>query len=264
MKLFNRYTLSILLFSSAIACKKIINVDLNNAAPVLVVQGNVTNEAGPYTVKLTKSVSYSADNVYPTVSGAIVKITDDSTGVADLLSEVSAGVYATNVTKGSPLHTYHLYINAEGKEYTAVSTMPQQVFLDSLTFLTTAFFGRKATNPIPNFQDIAGIYNAYRFLETVNSTPLKQIFVFNDRLSDGKYIARQLNNDSTYIQIGDTVKVEMQCIDKPNFTYFKELSGQDPTNGQPTSPSNPTSNVSNGALGYFNAHTVQKVQKVFN
>lgn len=264
MKLFNRYTLAVILFTTAMACKKIINVNLNNAAPVLVVQGNVTNESGPYIVKLTKSVYYSADNVYPAVTGATVKITDDSTGVVDVLTEISSGVYATNTTKGSPQYTYHLYINVAGVEYAAVSTMPNQVLLDSLTFLTTDIFGKKQTNPMPNFQDPAGIYNAYRFVETVNNRPLKQIYVFDDRLSDGRYISRQLNNDSSYIQHGDTVKLEMRCIDKNVFTYFKELSGQDPTNGQPTSPANPTSNVSNGALGYFSAHTVQRVQKVFN
>ncbi len=253
-----------MLFTSAMACKKIISVDLNNAAPVLVVQGDVTNEAGPYSVKLTKSISYTSDNLYPSVSGATVKITDDSTGIVDVLTETATGIYSTNATQGKPLHTYHLYIKAEGKEYAAVSTMPQQVTMDSLTFLTTNFFSRKQTNPMPNFQDPVGIYNAYRFVEMVNSRPLKQIYVFNDRLSDGRYISRQLNNDSSYIQPGDTVKLEMRCIDKNVFTYFKELSGQDPTNGQPTSPANPTSNITNGALGYFSAHTVQRTQKVFN
>ena len=264
MRLFNKYTLTAMLFTSAMACKKIITVDLNNAAPVLVVQGNITNEAGPYTVKLSKSVSYSADNVYPAVTGAVVKITDDSSGIIDVLTETANGIYVTDGIQGTPTHTYHLYIKAEGKEYTSVSTMPQQVLIDSLSFLTTVAFSRKQTNPIPNFQDPAGIYNAYRFLETINSTPSKQIFVFDDRLSDGRYIARQLNNDSTYIQSGDTIRLEMQCIDKQNFEYFKELSRQDPTNGQPTSPANPTSIISNGALGYFSAHTVQRTQKVFN
>jgi hypothetical protein len=264
MKLFNKYSLTALLFTTAMACKKIITVDLNNAAPVLVVQGNITNESGPYAVKLTKSISYSADNDYPAVSSAVVKITDDSTGVVDILTETGKGVYITNATQGNPLHTYHLYIKAEGKEYTAVSTMPKQVLLDSLSFFTTVAFNRKQTNPLPNFQDPLGTYNAYRFLQTTNSTPSKQIFVFNDRLSDGRYISRQLNNDSSYIQSGDTVRLEMQCIDKDNFEYLKELSRRDPTNGQPTSPANPTNLISNGALGYFSAHTVQRVQKVFN
>ncbi len=264
MKLRNRNTISLVLFIGMLACKKVINVNLNNAAPALVVQGNVTNETGPYMVKLTQTVNYSADNIYPAVTGATVKITDDSTGIVDVLTEMPNGIYQTNTTLGSPLHTYHLYIKANGQEYTAISTMPKQVILDSITFFTNSGFGRSVTNPLANFQDPAGVYNAYRFLETINIRPSKQIFVLNDRLSDGRYISRQLFNDSAYIQKGDSIQIEMQCIDKPSFEYFKVLSGQDATNGQPTSPANPISNVSNGALGYFSAHTVQRMKRVFN
>ena len=263
MKLLNRYTISSILFIGLLACKKVINVNLNSAAPTLVVQGDITTDNEPYNVKLTQSVNYSADNIYPSVTGATVKITDDSTGTVDVLTEMASGIYQTNNTQGVPLHTYHLYIKTNGQEYTATSIMPKQVKLDSITFFTNAGFGRSITNPLANFQDSAGIYNAYRFLETINSRPSKQIFVFSDRFSDGKYISRQLFNDSAYIQKGDTIQLEMQCVDKPSFEYFKVLSGQDANNGQPTSPANPTSNVSNGALGYFSAHTVQRMRKVY-
>jgi hypothetical protein len=141
--------------------------------------------------------------------------------------------------------------------------MPKQVLLDSLTFQTNTGFGNSVTNVLPNFKDPANEYNAYQFLQSINGKLSKQIFVFDDRLSDGRYISRQLFNDSAYIQKLDTIQIEMQCLDKPVFNYFKELSGLDPTNGQPTSPANPTSNISNGALGYFSAHTVERKQVVF-
>jgi hypothetical protein len=54
----------------------------------------------------------------------------------------------------------------------------------------------------------------------------------------------------------------MRCIDKNVFEYFKQLSGLDPTNGQPTAPTNPVSNISGGALGYFSAHTTQKKKAI--
>jgi hypothetical protein len=54
----------------------------------------------------------------------------------------------------------------------------------------------------------------------------------------------------------------MRCIDKKVFDYLKQLSGLDPTNGQPTTPANPTSNISGGSLGYFSAHTVQRKKTI--
>ena len=262
----NRLNIKYLLLIAAVVvcgCKKVINVSLNNAAPTIVIEGNVSNEAGPYQVKLTTSVSYTTDNIYPGVTGAFVTIKDDSTGVTDQLTETPNGVYTTNNTIGAVGHTYHLYVKSNGQEYTATSTMPQQVLLDSITFLTTTAFKKSNTNPQPNFQDPVGVYNAYEFLETFHGVASKQIFVFDDEFSDGRYTVRQLFNDSSYIQKGDTVQLEMRCIDKNIFYYLKELGRQDPTNGQPTSPANPTSNISNGALGYFSAHTTQRKKAVF-
>jgi len=245
------------------ACKKVINVTLNNATPAIVIEGNISNGSGPYQVKLTTSISYTNDNIYPGVSGALVTIKDDSTGITDVLTETPNGIYITNKTIGLVGHTYHLYVKSNGKEYSSISTMPKQVILDSITFLTRSGFKKTNTNPQPNFQDPLGIYNAYQFIETYHNVLSKQIFVFDDEFSDGKYVVRQLNNDSTYIQPGDTVQLEMRCIDKNIFNYLKELGRQDPTNGQPTSPANPTSNISNGALGYFSAHTSQKKKAVY-
>ncbi len=261
--LFTKYT-AIFCIILASACTKVIDINLNDAAPQIVIQGAITNEAGPYTVKITRSISFNSDNVYPAVTGAIVVVTDDSTNAKDTLSESAAGIYSTHaITNGIIGHTYHLYIKVGGVEYTATSTMPKQVLLDTVTFQTNTGFGNSVTNAIPNFQDPPNGYNAYHFLQKVNGKPVKQIFVFDDRLSDGRYISRQLFNDSSYINDKDTVLLEMQCIDKPIFEYYKQLSGQDPTNGQPTSPANPTTNISNNALGYFSAHTVQRDTAVF-
>ncbi len=262
-----RYQLKYLILVPTIgicACKKVINVNLNNASPAIVIEGNISNEAGLYQVKLTSSISYTNDNIYPGVTGAIVSIKDDSTGITDILTENYNGNYLTNKTIGAVGHTYHLYVKSNGKEYTATSTMPQQVMLDSITFLTNSGFGEINVSPQPNFQDPGGVYNAYEFLETYHGVPSKRIFVLNDEFSDGRYVVRPLRNDSTYIQSGDEVQLEMRCIDKNIFNYLKELSRQDPTNGQPTSPANPISNINNGALGYFSAHTTQKKKAIYH
>lgn len=252
-----------LLLIASVACTKVIDIDLNVSDPQLVVNGNITDSSGPYIIKLTRSINYSQSNLYPPVLGATVVIIDETAETVDTLLDQNNGSYLTKNIVGTVGHSYQLYIKSNGKEYYAKSTMPLKVLMDSLTFNTIDGFGQSTTNPVPNFQDPVAIYNAYRFLQWVNGKPNKDLFVFDDRLSDGRYISRQLFNDSTYIRSGDSVTIEMRNIDKNVFEYFKQLSGQDPTNGQPTSPANPTSNISNKALGYFSAHTVQRVTKLF-
>ncbi len=253
---------ALLVATTFYSCKKVIDLKLKDATPLLIIQGNVTNVPGFYDVSLNKSVSYSSPNVFPAVSGASVKITDSTTGLIDVLKEISPGIYRTLTLQGVQGHTYILDITAEGKTYKASSIMPKLVNLDSVSFLVNTGFGETIINPVPNFQDPANQKNHYRFIQSINNKAYDKIFLFDDRLSDGKYMARQLFNDSAYIQIKDTVQLEMQCIDKRVFEYYKQLSGLDPTNGQPTSPTNPDTNISGGALGYFSAHTVQKKKAV--
>ncbi len=244
------------------SCTKVININLNDTSPQLVIQGNVTNVPGITTVTISKTINYSLDNVFPGVSGAKVKITDSTNGTIFTLTEVTTGTYQTATLQGLQGHTYLLSVVLNGTEYKASSTMPTQVNLDSVTFQMNTGFGQTLINPMPNLQDPANINNYYKFIQTINSKITKKVFVFDDRLSDGKYISRQIFNDSAYIQIKDTVQLEMQCLDKNVYEYFKELSGLDPTNGQPTSPANPITNISGGVLGYFNACTSQKKKAI--
>ncbi len=246
-----------------LSCTKVVEVDLRDAAPQLVIQGDITDAPGPYIVTLNKSVPYSSPNIFPVVSGASVRIEDVTAGVTNILTESTPGTYITNTLQGVQGHTYNLNIIAEGKNYTSTSTMPSPApVFDSLTFQHIATFGLLFINSVPNFQDPTGIENYYQFIQNINGKAPKQIFVYDDRLSDGRYMARQLFNDSDYVKVGDTIQLEMQCIDKNVFNYFKELSGVDQNNGQPVSPGNPTSNIIGGALGYFSAHTSQKKKRI--
>lgn len=251
--------IAVLAAAALYSCKKIVALNLNDAPPQIVIQGEVTDSAGPYTVYINKSVDFYADNTFPALSGAIVKITDN-TGVSDSLTETAPGVYATHILQGVPGNTYTLSVLAQNASYTSSSTMPLPVPLDSVTFKTTGGFGQKNISAVVNFQDPAGIKNYYQFVEFINGVQFnKEIFVFDDRLSDGRYISSTLRTDSSYLNAGDMLQVNMYCIDEPVYNYFFQLaqsSGVGAFNSS-ASPANPSSNISNGALGYFSAHTTQ-------
>jgi hypothetical protein len=246
----------IFLFTS---CQKVVTLNLNNVAPQIVIQGEVTNGPGPYTITINQTVDFYANNVFPALSGAVIEI-DDGQGVTDSLTETSPGVYSTHILQGRPGNTYSLSVFVQNISYSAVSTMPQPVLLDSLTLESTSGFGQQRINAMVNFQDPAGIPNYYEFVEYINGLSFKNnIFVLNDRLSDGKYISTTLRTDSAYINYDDQVEVKMYSVDENTYNYFnqlKESSGTGAFNAT-ASPANPTSNISGGALGYFSAHTTQ-------
>jgi hypothetical protein len=240
-----------------VACKKIIQVNLVNVSPQIVIEGNVTDNPGPYQVQISRSVDYAANNVFPPVTDAVVSITDSTTGKRDVLIEVDSGVYATQVLLGQPEHTYQLLVIEGGQQYSATSTMPLPVRLDSVTFeQNTSLNGISEITAIVNFQDPRGVTNYYQFTEVVNGKAVPDIFVFDDRLSDGKYIEEPLFNDTAYLEPGAALLLTMNCVDEKIYNYFNELSNVSATAGiQSTTPANPASNINNGALGYFSAHT---------
>ena len=260
IQIFTIISIGFLLFG----CTKVIDIKLNNALPQLVIQGNITNEPGPYIVSISSSIPYSNSNIFPGITNATVKIIDDSTGNIDVLTNENNGNYSTNTTVGLIGHTYQLQVIIGAKTYTATATMPNFIPLDSITFFTNTGFGGSITNPLPNFQDPINETNFYYFKQTVNNRVLPGFSVIDDRLSNGRYIATQLFNDSSYIKKYDTVQLEMRCIDKPIFNYFNQLDQlSDPNGNQSANPTNPESNISNGALGYFSVHTRQVKKAVF-
>jgi Domain of unknown function (DUF4249) len=244
----------VLLFS----CQKTVKLPLNTAASQWVIQGEVTNAPGPYTVTINQTVAFYAENTFPAVSGASVQISDDQ-GVTDALTETSAGNYTTHTLQGKPGNTYTLSVKIGDSLFTAVSTMPAIVPLDSVTFDHSSAFRKNDITAQANYQDPAGIKNYYQFIMYINGTQFtKDIYAFDDRLSDGKYVVQNLRMDSTYLIAGDQLQVNMYCIDVNVYNYFNQLAQSGGTGSFNTSsaPANPTSNISNGAYGVFSAHTI--------
>jgi hypothetical protein len=236
------------------SCEKVINVDLKNAGSKIVINGIVDNSGNPAEVSISQTVAFSTGNTYPPVTGATVKITDN-TGNAFTLTEGTPGVYKNTLLKGVPGKSYTLSVIAAGQTYTATSKMPDPVNLDSLfqdkvTFTTKPFIIVKAA-----FKDPVGFGNSYQFVETVNGKRNKTLFIIDDFYLDGGEIENELVDEDIKLKAGDNVQIEMQCLDK---TVFRYLRGLEDLNGNNTVPANPDSNISNNALGVFSAHTSQK------
>jgi hypothetical protein len=237
---------------SGVGCQKVINIDLNSVSPAIVIVGNINDQPGPYTVTLSQTVNFSDPNTFPSVSGAFITIADNA-GTTDTLAETTPGVYHTKKILGVAGRTYYLTVVANGQTYTSSSTMPQAVTFDTLIIVQQIGFRDTNLYPQAQFQDPSAITNYYRFVGTRNDTIQTRIFTIDDQYSNGRYISYTLRSDTALV-IGDSVKVEMQCIDQGTYQYFstfREASG-----GQTNlTPANPISNISNNALGYFSAHT---------
>src|SRR5688500_11923491 len=81
----------------ACSCQNVIDIDLNEADPVLVVDASISDKAGPHQIILTSTVNFDEANEFPGASGALVTVADEA-GDVQLFTETSPGVYTSTAT----------------------------------------------------------------------------------------------------------------------------------------------------------------------
>jgi hypothetical protein len=250
--------LSILIFPG---CQKVINVDLNDAEPRIVIEGLIIDRRGPYPISISKSGSYFDQPDLPPVSGALAVITDNE-GITDTLREATPGKYLTSRTRGLPGRTYTLKVLSDGQEYSGSTTMFNRVNIDSLVLVRaeSQHFDLGGDNPDETHLEIHCFFrdpeekNYYRVRVFKNDSINTQ----NYRLYDDQYT----NGRVTELRVaraeeGSVYRIELMSLDSKTYGYFRTLEDLLYTNPFfGSTPANPNTNLSNGALGYFGACAV--------
>ncbi|MBO0593509.1 DUF4249 domain-containing protein [Cellulophaga sp. E16_2] len=271
MKFLN-YILVTCLILGIFSCEEVIELDLNSVTPQVVIEGFVTDEIGPYTIQIKKTVDFYDSNTFPAQEDAQVKISDDR-GNEEFLIETSPGIYQTSTLQGERGVTYNLEVELEGVNYTAKSRMPENlIVLDTLTseFLEESIFYKEGYYVTAYFSDPPDIDNYYRLQVLVNG----EVYIFTFENEDGEVEQSErdinfwLTNDKFTdgnlqdfefphtLKAGDTLEITLQQLDRATFDYYNNLV--DVIYGDGIAPSNPISNINNGALGYFGAFSVAK------
>ncbi len=246
------------IFSS---CQKVVNLDLAEAAPRLVIDGLITDSIGPYRIRLTKSGSYFNQPVLTPVRSAVVVISN-KIGTTDTLKEALPGIYLTSKLRGIPGRTYSLKVSSGNIEYTATSTMMSRVDIDSLkiTKSPSRGFGIGGNGRNEKRVEIHCIFkdpaekNFYRIKVYRNDTINTENYrLYDDEYTNGKVTDLQVGRAN----VGSVVRIELISLDKFTYDYYRtlrDLLRTNPIFG--STPANPNTNLTNGALGYFGAAAV--------
>lgn len=242
--------------------REVIDIDLKGMGSQIVIEGTITDKPGPYRVKvkISKTGDYFEPDVFPAISGANVVVSDDA-GNSAVLQEIEVGIYSTNSLRGIPGRTYTLKVTIDRKEYTANSTMPKAIELNSIRCVKES-----ENNPIYylscNFTDREGVEDYCHFKIYRNGNLLdEKYYLYRDNYTDGQQIV--FEDFEAYFMLNDYIKVEFMTIDKATYEYLSLLFVEDedieadlPDFFSVTSY-NPKTNINNNALGYFSAHTIR-------
>ncbi|MEZ5084290.1 MAG: DUF4249 domain-containing protein [Bacteroidales bacterium] len=251
---------------SLFSCQKVIDVDLNEAASRLVIEGNITPEPGGRNqVLLSTSGGYFDNSAVQPVENGIVKITDEY-GNSEFLEEFLPGTYYSHTLVGTVDTEYSIEVIVDGQVYTGSDYLPPVVPIDSLYYEIDDFTGPgdeeegDRYNILLTLSDPIDRENYYRIVTYINGDLVYGGFnpyrVIDDELING--LTFTLTIRGTEIVFEDTVVVELQSIGFNTYEYFSTLNDALSGGGLGSTPYNPITNLDNGAVGYFGAYSVSK------
>ena len=275
----NILVIGVLSMFFGVACTEAIDIDLNEGENNrLVVAGEITNEPGPYSVRLTRSTSYFYNQPAPAELGATVTISDGEQTFI-LLDEDNDGTYWTDsAARGIPGRTYTLNIKlTNGEEYEAVDHMPIPNRFDTIYYeYTNEEYG--LTLPqyhyffYATFTEQEGVDDCYMFYVYFNDS------CYNSKFEDVKWAFAGSRYDGCGlfedVQICDAnedsipkkpeARFDLFSVSTEYHQFIKDMS--DETFGNATilqgPPANIYTNVSNGALGFFCAKSTTEPYRI--
>jgi len=248
---------SLLLLATFTSCRKTIDIQVKEADKKYVIEGVITDRNEPATVRISKSIGLNAANEFPALSGADVSIRDLDNNLQVQLVEQESGIYQSADLRGIPGHHYELTVNIEGQRFSAQSTMPAAVALDSV-YINKGWMGTELKGI---YRDPGTSRNYYHYVVYRNGKREKGVMIGNDEAGDGQTVPKEmLAMNDTLLKPGDRIVAALECVDPAIYQYYYGLAmGADQSY---SAPANPKSNISGGALGYFSAHTISTKELV--
>jgi len=258
----------ILLFSlilSITACEKVVQLDTEQAAPIYIFEGLITNQFKQQYIKIGKSVTFYETGGNGEVSKAIVEVSD-SEGNTWLFKEKEPGLYLSEEAFAGKIGmTYTMKVEVDGKVFTAEDHL---YYVEPIDTLVAFIDEEERADPseegrywdfltfLIEPQETEDYYLAHFFR---NGERLdfagEEIYVFNDF-----GISEEINGvvSPTYFIAGDTARVEWYSLSRDAYLFYTSLYDNLNSDGGvfDGQPSNAKTNISDGALGLFQTSAV--------
>lgn len=258
-------TLLFSLIFSITACEKVIQLDVEQAAPVYIFEGLITNQFKQHYIKIGKSLTFYEAGENGKVSKAIVEVSDNE-GNTWLFKEKESGLYLSEKEfAGKVGTTYTMKVEVDGKSFTAEDHL---YYVEPIDTLVAFIDEEEQADP-----EVEGeFWDFFTFLIEPQETEdyyLAQFFRNGERLDfDGEDIyvfndfgiSEEINGvtSPSYFAAGDTARVEWYSLSRQAYLFYTSLSENLNSDGGVFSgqPSNAQTNISNGALGLFQTSAV--------
>ena len=263
-----------------VSCTEVIDVDVPTEAPRLVVEATISWELGTLgneqTVKLSSSTPYFNNTEMVAVTGASVKITNDTTNDTFTFADQNDGNYYCDYFIPVVNQSYTLQIDYKNEIYIANETLIAVVPIDEVYQSTGEGFDKEALEVNILFTDPANVENFYLTKFQEEGDLLPALYDISDEFTDGNEMKvfyekyESDDSDQKAFEPGDVVYIDLYGISKQFYNYIRLLIEQS-TEGGPfsTIPAQikgnclNVSNDENYAFGYFRLTQVSQKTYTF-
>jgi len=258
------YTL--LITVSLVSCEDVIDVDLENAEPRLVIDASLNwlkNTDGSFQfIKLTLSAPFFDDDI-PPATGAQVIVTDSANNTFNFTEEGTSGIYTNNSFIPAIGRTYYLNILYNNETYTATEQLLSVAPIESVEQNNNGGFSGDETELKAFYTDPKDVENYYLFEFASTNTNSLSLEVYDDEFTDGNRIFAFYSDPD--VNVGDEIIIRNYGVSERFYEFMNILLQQtDDESGDPfeTQPAlvrgnciNET-NPENFPFGYFKASEV--------
>ena len=242
---------------SFISCEEVVNVDLQQSDPRLVVEASILWEKGTSAntqiITLTTTSPYFESATSPAEKATVMVTT--STGQQFNFNEVDPGIYVNNNFEPELNKEYQLTIEYNNETYTASESMIPVADLQDVEQTLNGGFSGEDIELKAYYQDPAVTSNHYLVKFFFEDLSLQ---LYDDQFTNGNRTFAYFSDSD--LEIGDQVNFEIQGISERFYEYLYILSSQaGENNGGPfqTQPTTVRGNIvnqtnpDNFAFGYF-------------
>lgn len=239
------------------SCEDIIQLELDDTTPRIVIEATINMTAQTATVQMTTSNSFYESTRVLGVSNALIKLENEA-GESFTLLESNAGLYFSDNVISQPNEKWTLTIESKGEIYTASAIVPYPATLDTLIaeIENRPFGNEPEVRMSAEWQDQANVPNYYRLRPYRNDTLVTQSYtMIKDQFSDGNKMRTPIFEE---FKLGNKVRIQLISSDDKYYRYFSELSSVISNGFNSSTPYNPIGNFDNDAIGYFGIFSVSE------
>jgi hypothetical protein len=259
------------------SCQEIIDLDLEQSEPKLVVEGKLTNERIIQKIKISESINYYDTTALAPFKDALVSLLDkDGNFIVNLPYNPEDSTYQSNTPFGLDIgQNYILQIEAKSEILEAKGKVLENATLDSIYYLSAEelqalgqpVFGEGYFMFVNGNLNNEGI-EYFKLDVSVNDTLRNSRGDFSNSILTSEFFGKEFQALPVpgSFEEGDTVSLELYTLNEDLYQYYVEFINLLFNDGGVFSPPpvNPTTNIKNVTkpenepLGYIQFSSIQR------